>query len=147
MRVATFKRCLIAGVVAQTFLLAASPASAQDVVMRRPLPRDVRPSTGGETPPVVEPEDDGPPTPVVDPVAVCDSSPGSPKPVLVSANWIPSRPADTDSGTPNCKTRTYAYHCEAYYTCVASGDNVVSGGVVDDQVCRENAPPILMPNT
>jgi len=118
--------------------------------MRRPLPRDAQPSTGvtpPDVPPVTDLDDDGPVTPVVDPVAVCDSSPGSPKPQLVSANWVLSRPVDTPSDSPNCKTRVEGYHCEAYYTCVASGDNVVSGGVVDDQICRENAPEIIMPNT
>lgn len=130
------RRALLATFAAQAIGMYALPASAQDIVMRRPLPR----SAGGATPPVVDSEQTD--TVVIDPVAVCDTATGSPAPVLQSATWIRSRSVDTPSSTPNCVTRTDGYHCEAYYTCAANGDNVVSGGVVDDQICKDHAQPI-----
>lgn len=139
-------RGVLAAVVLQTLVIAVAPASAQDVVMRRPIPRDSGGTVGvtDPVPPTVPPEVV---TPIVDPIEICDSQPGSPTPHLVSATWVKSLDTTTPvEGSTTCFTHTYGqYHCEAYYTCVANGENVASGGVVDDEICRQHAEPVQFP--
>ena len=137
MRSFSLGRGLLAAVALQSLALAATPASAQEVVMRRPLPR----SFTTTPPPITDPEEIA--NPIVNPTEVCDNKPGSPVPVLQYAAWIQNPDVDTDTATtPNCKTRTTDFHCEAYYTCSANGENVASGGVVADQICLDHAYPV-----
>jgi hypothetical protein len=118
---------LMAGVA---HILLPMEVSAQDLVMRRPLPRDAQPGgltpnpsetpgSGGESSP------GGTPTPASTPGPAETSAPGtssniacgSAKADLMRAKWVETGWADQVRNPDSCYSQSMGYTCQADYAC------------------------------
>lgn len=127
-------------------VLATSGAHAQDLVMRRPLPKDVVTGPGSETP---APSPDTPPTnpkptpgvvepinPVDDPVkTVCDSA-SSADAKVTAVQWVEAGWTAPSSTSASCTSQTMRYVCQATYSCKSGGVDRTFSSEAPDSTCE-----------
>ena len=133
-----------------TMLLGASlaaitcgPAFAQDVVMRRPIPKEATatigdPSTPTPTPTIPSTPDENDviedhPDPTVN---TCDHGPSSPGAILVEARWIETgwKTLPSEPGA-SCTTQQMGYACQATYSCQVDGENLTFTDLAPTSLC------------
>lgn len=115
-------------------LLLSTPAVAQELVMRRPLP--IKPGPGQTVPseqtdnPVIEEHPD--PT-----LTTCDNNPSSPNAVIVSAEWIQTGWRTIPSADGTCTTQQMGYACRATYSCQVDGENLTFTDLAPTSACPD----------
>lgn len=151
-----------AGLAMSLASLLASTAMAQDVIMRRPLPKEngVGTPTPSPTPtpgstPTPTPEETPTPTPtpdVVTPVeedpvtTVCDSA-TSEEATLSQVQWIEAGWTAPKPGADSCETQTMQYTCQATYTCDVDGERRSFVSEAPDATCENFPGEVASPPT
>lgn len=126
-------------------------AVAQDLVMRRPLPKDAQPGSTTPTPgPEETPTPGGTPSPTPNPSATPTPTPvetstpsevacGTNLPNLIKAQWVPTVWGRSTPAANSCQSQTMEYACQADYACKdASGKTVDTLRVWDADGTCEN---------
>lgn len=123
-------------------MLLSVDASAQDVVMRRPLPLNAQQGSSS-TPTTTPPNESPPPGAVVEDhpnptVGVCDQGASSPEARLVSAQWIPTD-WKTVPGSENgsCTTQQLGFACQTTYACQVDGADLTFTDLGPASLCPD----------